>query len=232
MSKLTLQQLDAGIDAALVNASSLIEEAKLLFHAGFHARAYALSHIAREELAKVTMLYTSGLRMQAEHSVNWSKLHKRLRDHKSKLTSDALASFVSAPGAADKIQLEKLLAGSSTRNEWKNDSLYIAFKEQSFKTPSEMITLKKAERTIALAVFAFEDTKRYLSGGGKLTERDPKSAREIFRSIDPDKLEASNALDLIKELAKLVHAAAKSQEEQKTERTEVVDRSTDNDDAV
>ena len=159
MQKLTLKQLDAGVAAAFTNAASLIEEANILYHAGFHARAYTLSHIAREELAKVTMLYTSGLRLLAEHPVNWSKLEKRLRDHKSKLTSDALVSYVSTPGAVDKLDLEKMTGGSTTRNEWKNESLYIALKEGNFKTPSQMITPQKAKRTIELAMFAFEDAK-------------------------------------------------------------------------
>jgi len=86
MSKLTLQQLDTGIEAAVANAASLIEEAELLFRSNFHARAYTLAHIAREELAKVTMFYAAGLRMLAGKAVDWKKLHKRLRDHNSKLT--------------------------------------------------------------------------------------------------------------------------------------------------
>src|SRR5205809_1123055 len=143
MQKLTLEQLDIGVEAAFANADSLIGEAKLLFQSGFHARAYTLSHIAREELAKVTMLYTTGLRVLAEHPVNWSKLEKRLRDHTSKLTSDALVSFVSTPGAVDKLDLEKMAGGSTTRNGWKNESLYIALKDGNFKTPSEMITPQK-----------------------------------------------------------------------------------------
>jgi AbiV family abortive infection protein len=47
MITLTLKQLDEGIEAALANADSLIQEAKLLLGAGFHSRAYTLSHIAR-----------------------------------------------------------------------------------------------------------------------------------------------------------------------------------------
>lgn len=210
MSKLTLQQLDAGVDAALANARSLIEEAKLLLGGGFHARAYTLSHIAREELAKVTMLYTSGLRMLAEHPVDWSKLHKRLRDHKSKLTSDALMSFVSAPGAVEAVQLETMLAGTNTRNEWKNESLYIALKEGNFKTPSEMITRNKAERTIALAIFAFENATDFVSHGGKLTERDPLKAKEMFKFVNPDLSKAEDAVALIKNLAKVIHERGKS----------------------
>jgi AbiV family abortive infection protein len=87
------------------------------------------------------MLYTCGLRILADHPVNWSKLHKRLRDHNSKLTSDALVSFVNTvltqPNGAEMLELEGMLAGTAIRNEWKNDSLYIGFKGHKFKTPGE-----------------------------------------------------------------------------------------------
>jgi AbiV family abortive infection protein len=211
MQKLTLKQLDAGVEAAFANAGSLIDEAKLLFQSGFHARAYTLSHIAREELAKVTMLYTSGLRLLAEHPVNWSKLEKRLRDHKSKLTSDALVTFVSTPGAVGELDLEKMAAGSTSRNEWKNESLYIALKEGNFKTPSDMITPEKAKRTIELAMFAFADAKHFVSLGGKLTERNPEGAKQIFKHIDPDNVDPRDAIKLIKKLTRLIHSKTKSQ---------------------
>jgi AbiV family abortive infection protein len=211
MQKLTLEQLDAGVDAAFANAASLIDEAKVLFQSGFHARAYTLSHIAREELAKVTMLYASGLRLLAEHPVNWSKLEKRLRDHKSKLTSDALISFFNTPGAADELDLKKMLAGSTSRNEWKNESLYIAFKDGNFKTPSEMISRAKSKRTIELASFAFEDARRFVSLGGKLTERKPGDAKRIFKRINPEKLDPNDAIELITNLTRLIHSKAKSQ---------------------
>ena len=208
MSKLTLQQLDTGIEAAVANAASLIEEAELLFRSNFHARAYTLAHIAREELAKVTMFYAAGLRMLAGKAVDWKKLHKRLRDHNSKLTSDALLSFISTPGAADTLPLEKMLGGAKTRNQWKNDSLYVSMVDGSFKTPPEMITRKKAERTISIAQFALLDTTRYLAGGGKLSKRSPDEAKKIFSSIDPDKMSPIDGLALVKELAKLLQQHA------------------------
>jgi AbiV family abortive infection protein len=208
MSKLTLQQLDIGVEAAVANATSLIEEAELLYRSNFHARAYTLAHIAREEIAKVTMFYAAGLRILAGKAVDWEKLHKRLRDHNSKLTSDALLSFISTPGAVDTLPLEKMLGGAKTRNQWKNDSLYVSIVDGSFKTPSEMITRKKSERTIALAQFALVETKRYLTAGGKLSKRSPEEAKKIFSSIDPDKMSPTDGLALVKELAKLLQQHA------------------------
>jgi len=108
MSKLTLQQLDTGIEAAVANAASLIEEAELLFRSNFHARAYTLAHIAREELAKSDHVLRRRVEKACWKSCRLKKLHKRLRGHhNSKLTSDALLSFISTPGAADTLPLEK-----------------------------------------------------------------------------------------------------------------------------
>jgi hypothetical protein len=42
-NKLTLEQLDVGIAAAIANAESLIQEAAVLLQHGFHARAYTLA---------------------------------------------------------------------------------------------------------------------------------------------------------------------------------------------
>jgi hypothetical protein len=205
-NKLTLEQLDVGIEAAIANAESLIQEAALLLQHGFHARAYTLAHIAREELAKVTMLYATGLRMLAGNPVNWTKLHKRLRDHGSKLSSDALQTFVTTPGAAETLPLEVMLGGVKVRNEWKNDSLYIVLKDGNFKTPSEIISQKKASRTIELAQFTLLDAKEMLSANGKLTKRSPESAKKIFASIgNPDEIDPKVGLEVLKEIAKLLN---------------------------
>ena len=105
----------------------------------------------------------------------------------------------------------KMTTGSNTRNEWKNESLYIGLKDDNFKTPSEMITPEKAERTIALSIFAFEDAKRYISSCGKLTERKPEDAKQIFKHFNPDTLDARDAMELMKTIAKLMHSKTKPQ---------------------
>jgi AbiV family abortive infection protein len=195
----------------MANAKSLIEEASFLFRSGFHARAYTLSHIAREEVAKITMLYSTGLRMLGGLPVDWGKLHKRLRDHKSKLTNDAYNTFMNLPEATRTLDLEKMVASSSVQNEWKNDSLYITLKGSSFKMPSEMIAPEKAKNTITLAAFSYKTTEEYLSDGGKLAERDAKVLKEIFSSFNPEKLGRNDAIAILKKLHKLIHTKNKSQ---------------------
>jgi AbiV family abortive infection protein len=202
MSRLTLKQLDAAIDAVLENARSLIDESKLLLRFGFHARAYTLGHIAREELAKVTMFYATGLRILSGNTVDWKRLHKRLRDHKEKLKSDALLMLISTPGAALALPIEKALAGIDVRNEWKNDSLYVALKGNAFKTPSEMITHRRAERTIDLAGFALADTVELLEAGGKLAKGDPEVMKKVFGgAFNSDTLRSATSVETIKMLS-------------------------------
>lgn len=226
MSRLSLQQLDTGIDAVVANASSLIEEAELLMQSKFHARAYTLAHIAREELAKVTMFYSTGLRVLAGHVVDWKKLHKRLCNHKSKLTSDALLSLITTPGAADTLPIEIMLAGVNVRNDWKNDSLYVGFSEGKFVTPLDIITQRKAERTIALAQLILVDTASYLAQGGKLSERDPETAKWIFGSIgNPDIKDVNDALAFIKKLSKRFQEAVAASSKE-TKQSNVPKRST------
>ncbi len=131
------------------------------------------------------MLYATGIRMLAGNAVNWSKLHKRLRDHNSKLINDSLFQFISTLHAEKTLPLEVMLAGSRIRNEWKNDSLYIALKDQNFKTPAELITPRKAERTIALAFLTLKDTERFLSVNGKLAQRDPSGVKKCLSPSTP-----------------------------------------------
>jgi hypothetical protein len=71
-----------------------------------------------------------------------------------------------------------------------------------------MITPRKAERTIGLAVFAFQDAQRYLLSGGKLNDRDPGTAKKLFAHINPDKLKPADAVALIKELTTVIRGIA------------------------
>jgi hypothetical protein len=63
MDKLTPQDVDTGIQTILENVDSLTEEAALLFQNEKFARAYTLAHLSREELAKITMLHSVGVKL-------------------------------------------------------------------------------------------------------------------------------------------------------------------------
>lgn len=71
---LSLKHIDDYIHALLTNAESLIEEAAILFQNSFYARAFTLSHIAREELSKCLMLHAAGVKKLAGHPVDEKNL--------------------------------------------------------------------------------------------------------------------------------------------------------------
>lgn len=151
----SLAQIDQGIDALLKNSSQLIAEANTLIGVSAFARAFALAHLAREELSKVTMLYAAGARMAAGHEIDWQSLMKRLRDHKAKLRMETVenALFMIGNGLTEKGEesLSNITAVSEYRNSQKNDSLYVGFTDGRFILPQEAITEHKALRTVKLA---------------------------------------------------------------------------------
>lgn len=185
---LSLPQLDRYIEALLLNATALTKEARILFDAGACARAYALAHFAREELAKVMMLEATGIRMLAGHPVDLRTLSKRLRDHKAKLRVEIAenALFCAASGAPD--QAEKMIyAGCSVadvRNENKNASLYVGLGKEDISEPSKRITTQNAMRTIRLAELSLkarEETRRKM---GAFESRSPISIPVIEPTLE------------------------------------------------
>lgn len=156
----SLAQIDQGIDALLKNASQLVAEANTLLGVSAFARTFALAHLAREELSKVTMLYAAGARMAAGHDVDWQSLMKRLRDHKAKLRMETVehALLMIGNGLTEKGEesLSNIAAVCEYRNSQKNDSLYVGFVDGRFILPQETITEHKARRTVKLAELRLE----------------------------------------------------------------------------
>jgi AbiV family abortive infection protein len=186
MKNLTLEQLDAGIDALTDNASSLIAEAELLHERGYFARAYTLGHLAREELAKVTMLLAAGIRLIVGHEVDWEGLRQRFVNHKSKLRQDTLWNLMSS-GAVHTEKGEDYLklmeAVISGRNDAKNNSLYVGFRDGKFAKPAEVISAETAMRTIQLARMSCEEWITQRRATGKLVDREPGSMRDQFQDL-------------------------------------------------
>ena len=192
MKDLTLAQLDSGIDALIENASSLIAEAQLLLEHKHFARAFTLGHLAREELAKVTMLFAAGVRLIAGHPVEWVKLKRRFVSHKSKLTQDALWNVMST-GMAHTKEGEDLLkvlgAVTDVRNDAKNNSLYVGFKDDNFMRPRDFISERVAWRTVELARMSCDEWLAQRQATGKLADREPASMTEQFKGMPDIKID-------------------------------------------
>lgn len=152
----SLAQIDEAIDALLANAQGLSEEARLLLNATRYARAFALAHLAREEMSKAVMLQSTAVRILAQQPIQWKRLMVRLRDHKSKLKLEIVESALLLKGLGiTEPSLDAVLASTKAaadyRNDQKNDSLYVGFKEGKFTSPGDLFTEHKASRTVQLA---------------------------------------------------------------------------------
>lgn len=197
MNDLNLSQLDEGIDALIENASALVKEASLLHEHKHYSRAYTLAHLAREEVSKVTMLFAAGVRIVAGHPVDWKKLRSRFVSHKSKLMQDTLWGFMST-GLAQTEEAPQILgvlsASADGRNDAKNNSLYVGFKDGSFLSPSDAISEKTAARTVELARMAVDEwvVQRRLTP--RLADRAPGSMKEQFQHVPQIDLSTPDAI--------------------------------------
>jgi AbiV family abortive infection protein len=184
LQNLRFSELLDGAEKAVINGKSLIEEARLLLEHKHFARAYALAHLNREELSKLSMLYRAGLDVLLGNPVDWKNLYKRFRSHKHKIASDRLLSLAStgfslvrlkeisegkgAPLAAE----ESLVQTVSKRsldywNDRKNSSLYTEWADGAFQKPDDRFSELQAARTIRLAEFSAEDAERAVRSLGE-----------------------------------------------------------------
>ena len=142
MQNMTIDDIIDGMVKIKLNAQSLSDEAELLLNNKYFARAYTLSHIAREEISKLYILFRIGIEVIAGKKYDNKKLQKRLNSHKSKI------EFFSFPIAIHSHKgefVEKI-------NERKNNSLYVGWKDSKFQSPSEAISEHMSKRTVDLSI--------------------------------------------------------------------------------
>ena len=178
----TLEQIDAYIEALMLNAAALIRESQILYDNDAYARAFCLAHLAREEIAKTLMLQATGVRLLAGHAVDFKKLNRRLRDHKQKLIAETMNNAVFCAGIdPDTAELMIKRGGSSsvTRNEQKNNALYVGFENGIVSQPLEDVSKERALRTISLAVDALTNQSSVLKFIGPFATRSPINIPEI-----------------------------------------------------
>jgi len=138
----TLPELEDGCRKALQNATDLLVDAQLLADGGGSPRAYALAHLALEELSKVTMLFRVGSQIQSGAEIDWKHLEKRFRSHKHKFWGSAFSAYVAEDRPAEQ-GAEELLSDLSTAADHlslKEAALYVDMTSDGFTSPSERIT--------------------------------------------------------------------------------------------
>jgi len=141
MKNLTVDTIIEGMIKITLNAQSLVEEAEILYENKYYARTYTLSHIAREEISKLYMLYKVGIEIIAGKKFDHKKLEKRLRNHKSKIQFFSMPITITGTDSSY----------TKNMNKRKNDSLYVGYEEETFRCPSENITEHISKRTLDLA---------------------------------------------------------------------------------
>jgi AbiV family abortive infection protein len=201
MQNLSIKQIAIGIQKVLENSRSLIAEAMALHTAGFYARAFTLAHLSREELSKINMLYSAGINLLLEKSVDWKQLRKRFNSHTSKLYSDVFASFINTemPQNFDKkTHLENMLSCVHGRNNMKNKSLYVGFDGKEFTKPKEIIKEHTSLRTIELAAISLSEYELINESFSVLKVKDKEQLKDQFKGIpDLNNLDKEASIELM-----------------------------------
>ena len=142
MKSLSINQIFSASSKIMENAQELFEEAELLLKNKKNARAFALAHLASEELIKFQLLLPVAFELARDHSVNWKEINFRLKEHQVKIRGAILLDFIRNPpqdGVYQANELAQKMSTSKKRNDMKNYSLYASQVGHDFFKPSELI---------------------------------------------------------------------------------------------
>ena len=153
MKSLSVDQIESARVKLLDNARELVEEAELLLANRRFARAYALSQLACEEMAKIPMLVRAATDTLMGLEFDWPKLWRRLRSHHAKISGILFIDYLADPnvdGGADLKRLKEDRANVANYNKLKNWSLYVDFSDDEFWKPSELVSEDSAAAFVKL----------------------------------------------------------------------------------
>lgn len=180
----TLPEMERAKRRILANAAGLVAEAHLLLRQRHHARAYALAHLACEELSKLPMVQRAAIEFAVRGSFDWKKLQKRFTSHTTKLEGMFVHEYLLDPdiaGDADVRRLEAALASIGEQNRLKNASLYCSLENGRCVSPKVAISKRQARAMVHIAeqrLGWFRRTEATVSG--KLAKLRPEELKRIF----------------------------------------------------
>ncbi len=192
MQALSVDQLAQGVVAVMGNAEDLLRDARILIDHHRAPRAYALAREACEEIAKAVILACTLSRMFLDIPIDWQKLEKRLRGHTDKSfmsgevglrvrASQARKQYLRSASPGQILDAEILFpltsasqADARARSALRARAINSDFDGESFKLPSELVTLSDARAAVAVAVEQV-DYARHLYK--------PSSAESVVESI-------------------------------------------------
>ncbi len=173
MKPLSINQTLSALSKMLENAQELIEEAELLLKNNKNARAFALAHLASEELVKFNLLLPVAFELARDHSIDWKEIGIRLRSHHVKIRGAILLDFLRTPpqdGIYQSSELSQQMSTSEKLNNMKNYSLYTSQIDQEFVKPSELIDNETAMACVSHARELLEIYQMAYSGLFMLTQ--------------------------------------------------------------
>lgn len=196
MSLFEPRTLAKGIYFCIQNARDLIEEAKILYHHGRHARAFSLSILALEELGKVEII--TRYYLSPDSKKRMQEFVKDFKSHSSKQLTAILVHFANVLVEQGEEELRKKLETPSERkrtlNILKQEGFYVDVVGDDFKSPRTFDgklareLIEEMERQVcsyeeligekSIESFLVE-IKQYIDEGGKL----PEPAEEFQRII-------------------------------------------------
>lgn len=156
MKKLSEEEIKESIEKLLSNADDLTEEAAILFQATRYARAFTLSHLAREELSKVVMLMALDGKLKSNLKIDWNSFWKRFRNHKAKITNSEIWLLSISGLNSSVVSMEMVDSYANALNDLKNNSLYVSHGGQGLLNPAEVIDENQARASILSARLLFE----------------------------------------------------------------------------
>lgn len=159
MNDLSITEIESLRALVLQNAGELVVEAGILFDHRKFARAFTLAHLSSEELAKLPFLAWVGITLVKGESIDWKKLDKRLRSHRTKLKGLLFVDFLgmSVDQTTKEIKAHpETISRVELFNELKNVSLYASLYQGELCNPNTAITQSLAEQMLTAAKNRFE----------------------------------------------------------------------------
>jgi AbiV family abortive infection protein len=178
-----------GMKKSFSNAEELLNEAFLLRNNKNWARAYSLSQLAIEELAKIPLLFDLLIKRINGYSIDYKEMNRNFLKHhlKTKLSIETEIAFYKLYKIQhnaewmDKIirNAEEYINKIEKLNDYKNESLYVTIKGNNFQSPKEFINEEQFNNIYSTAMMRKMMFKN-------IVDNSEKNIEEIARMIKED----------------------------------------------
>lgn len=147
MNPISSAELKKARALVLANATELLQDSLFLLNDSRYARSYALTVLAREEMAKLAMVIRAVYALNANEQFDWDRFERRMKRHDEKLEVFALIEIINSPHLSQaldkKAELKRLLSEPENRrrlNEGKQDGFYGSVSADGIRTPADVIS--------------------------------------------------------------------------------------------